>query len=298
MVIKMSRITPGSVTTWIILLIISVILCVVGISAVIMVPSVLDLFRHEYPSVEFVNAISKNQGLTYLSSFVVSCGVLVALLTYIREKDKQGKELEDRRSGFFFEQAKSGLEEVYDLLKNQNNDRVTWIRAARVLLHSLSLSKQITVSEYNEAYRLLEETIRHKLIGVLSVEDEETGVWSALPPQFFYGIKEWQTIKSLDEAAEIADQDARCQSVSIDTVFQHKRFEALDSRSVVAIYDFLEYPKEYSDPLHAVKIWGIPGDRRYGIEEGAAKFVWHRQQAHAEEMRRFATPGNHTEDPD
>ena len=222
MVIQTLKIIARSFATAMIWVLSLAILSIVCVCAIIIIPGILDLFRHEYASAEFAKAIS-NDSLKYLSSFVVSCGVLVALLTYVREKDRLRKDLEERRSRFFFEQAKTGLEEVYDLLKDQNNDRRTWIRAARDLLHSISLSKQIRVPEYEEAYRLLEEKIRHKLIVVLSVHDKETGVWSALPPQFFYGLKDLQPRRLLDEAAILASQRTRSQAESIDTVFRHGR---------------------------------------------------------------------------
>jgi len=196
------------------------ILFIVLIAAAITLPGLRELFRHEYASTEFINAIN-GDGLKYLSSFVVSCGVLVALLTYLREKKRQAKELEERRSHFFFEQAKTGLEEVYDLLKDQDNDRIKWIRAARDLLHSVNLSKQITTSEYREAYRLVEEKIRHKLMMALSVYDKDTKEWNTLPPQFFYGLKDWQVSRPLDEAAKIASQNKKdgCQVYTIDRSF-------------------------------------------------------------------------------
>ena len=57
--IKMSSIIPGSVTTWTIRVLLSAILGIVGISAAIMVPSVLDLFGHKFPSADFLNASEK-----------------------------------------------------------------------------------------------------------------------------------------------------------------------------------------------------------------------------------------------
>src|SRR5450759_1440344 len=109
------------------------IVSVVFISAIITLPGLRELCRHTYGSVEFISA-ANSDGLKYLSSFIVSSAAFVALLTYLREKERIGKELEERRSRFFLEQASAGLEEVYILLKDQNNDRIIWLRAARELL--------------------------------------------------------------------------------------------------------------------------------------------------------------------
>ncbi|MGO9566896.1 MAG: hypothetical protein ACLP5H_05090 [Desulfomonilaceae bacterium] len=291
----MFKIISRSLTTGMIWVLMLAILGIACVSAGIMLPAILELFRHDYASAAFNHAI-KNDGLKYLSSFVISCGALVALFTYLREKDRQGKEREERRSRFFFEQAKAGLEEVCDLLKDQNNDRSTWIRVARDLLYSISLSKQITVPEYIEAYRLLEEKIRHKLIAVLSVKDEDTGAWSALPPQFFYGLKDWPVPRSLDEAATLACQTTHSQAESIDTVFRYERFAPLGEQSIVAIYDFLEYPKEYVDPLKAVTIWDDDWVNHHGLDEGAAKFICHRRLVVTKELEKFVKPHGHIED--
>jgi len=124
-----------------------------------------------------------------LLAFLTFLGVLWTIsITYeqfYNQKTRQDIEDTDKRSLFFFEQAKLGLEEVYDMLKDQNNDRVTWVRAARDLLRARSIGKSISVKEYQEAYRLTEDKIRHKLYLALSVYDPNTHNWNPLPPQFF-----------------------------------------------------------------------------------------------------------------
>ena len=255
------------------------ILLVVLISAIITLPGLRELCGHVYGSVEFVNA-ANSDGLKYLSSFVVSSAAFVALLTYMREKKRIGIELEERRSRFFFEQASAGLEEVYNLLKNQNNDRIIWLRAARDLLHSINLSKQISAPEFKEAYRLAEEKIRHKLYLALSIHNEETKERTALPPQFFYGLTDWQVERTLDEAAKLASQKIVAYDVSIDKVIRPQTTRPLSKVSVVAIYDFLEYPNEYKDPLNSVTVWRGNWDFGQniglGIDQGARRFVYHK----------------------
>jgi hypothetical protein len=272
---------------------------IVGITGYITVPFLFVVIAQEYASPRFLAALNAD-GLKYFSSFVVSCGVLVAVLTFKREKSRQGRELEERRSRFFFEQAKTGLEEVYDLLKDQNNDRITWIRAARVLLHSVNLGKQISVSEYKEAYRLIEEQIRHKLIMALSVYDKDTKEWNALPGQFFCGLRDWEAVRSLDEAARIASHKIAVQTVSIDRVVRGAPILPLSADSVVAIYNFLEYPRGYDDPLRNVTVWPDDWDKgHYGIDQGARRFVYHRPRTFAidGELHRADEPKKNVEQP-
>ena len=255
------------------------ILFVVVISAIITLPGLRELCSHVYGSPEFLKA-ANSDGLKHLSSFLVSSAALVALLTYWREKKRTGTEFEERRSRFFFEQASTGLEEVYNLLKDQNNDRIIWVRAARELLHSINLSKQISSTEFKEAYYLAEEEIRHKLYLALSIYDGETKERNALPPQFFYGLKDWQVERSLDDAAKLASQKVVVQTPSIDKVFRRPTTRPLAEASVVAIYDFLEHPKEYKDPLYSVTVWeggwDFGQDIGFGIDQGARRFVYHK----------------------
>lgn len=106
--------------------------------------------------------------------------------------------------------------------------------------------------------------------------DEETKELKALPPQFFYGLKDWGETRSLDEAAKLASQKIVAQTVSIDQVLYKPTSRELSEKSVVAIYEFLEYPKEYDDPMKTVKIWDGHWEYSYGIDEGARRFVYHR----------------------
>lgn len=77
------------------------ILFAVIVSAIITLPGLLrELYSHVYGSSEFVNAVNSDE-LKYLSSFIVGSAALVALLTYMREKKRIGREHAERRSRFF-----------------------------------------------------------------------------------------------------------------------------------------------------------------------------------------------------
>ena len=274
---------------WILIL---AIFLVVLISLSITLPGLRELFRHANGQAEFINAANSRELKflsSYLSSFVVSAAAFVALLTYLREKKRIGKEIEERRSRFFFEQASAGLEDVYNLLKDQNNDRIMWVEAARELLHSLNLSKQISATEFKEAYRLAEGKIRHKLYLALTIYDEETKERAALPPQFFYGLKDWNVERTLDDAAKLASTKPVVHTPSIDKILRRSTTLPLAEASIVAIYDFLEYPEEYKDPLNSVTTWTDHWDfgqvAGFGIDQGARRFVYHRLQRYATDAK-------------
>lgn len=191
------------------------------------------------------------------------------------QKSRQDIEDTNKRALFFFEQAKQGLEEVYDMLKDQNNDRVTWVQAARDLIRARNIGKSIAVPEYQEAYRLTEEKIRHKLYLALSTYDTKTQSRNPLPPQFFYGIKNWDVFRSLDDVAIEVSQEVKAYSVVIDQNTPQSSILPLAAKSVIAIYNFLDYPADYEDPLKTIEMWTDNWEESLGINEGAKRFVSH-----------------------
>lgn len=248
--------------------------------AVISFPTVLDLFKFGLGSSEFYILLDSDR-LKFLPSFVVSIAAFTALLTYQRGKATLQNEKEEKRSKVFLELAREGLEGAYDMLKDQNNSRTTWVRASRDILHALNLAKEIKTSQYLEAYRLFEEKIRHKLYLALTVLDEKTGERQSLPPQFFYGAADWKDKKPLDEVAKETSSEIKVGSVSIDHIFEEPHSKPLSENSVVAIFDFLEYPTDYDDPLKKVKVWDDGWEHSSGAYQGAKRFISHITSHHA-----------------
>jgi hypothetical protein len=255
--------------------------------AIITFPPVFELFKYDLGSSEFYLLVASDK-LKFLPSFVVTIAVFTALLTYLREKSKLHNEIKEKRSKLFLELVKEGLEGVYDMLKDQNNDRTTWVRASRDILHALNLAKEIKTPQYLEAYRLFEEKLRHKLSLALMVIDEKTGVRESLPPQFFYGVSDWKEKESLDEVAKETSSQIVSGSVSIDHNSEEPHSTPLSEKSVVVIYNFLEYPKDYDDPLKKVKMWDGDWEYSSGVFQGAKRFVSHVNSHHAFNGKLFA----------
>ena len=67
------------------------------------------------------------------------------------------------------------LDEVLELLRNRNNNRIIWVRAARSLLQARALGAKIDVNELQQAYRLYEHRIRNELYLALTLEEPKTG---------------------------------------------------------------------------------------------------------------------------
>ena len=202
---------------------------------------------------------------------VIACGALAFTIRIFVRGRKETK------SRFFLEIASNGLKEVVRLLSDQNNNRQVWVRAARTLLKARNLKKRIPLQEYLDGFEAVEERVRNELYTYLGNLDEKTGKRIALPPQFFYGISNWTEIEKLDDAAIQASGGPIVSDVTLDENFPEIKDLKLSERSVVAIFDFLEYPKNYSDPLSSVNLWDDNWDLSYGVSQGARRYIAHRK---------------------
>ena len=217
-----------------------------------------------------------------LPAVAISSGVLIATLTFVRERKKQEGETELKKDEVNIEVIANSFNEVYDLLKDKNNSRVLWIRAARVLLWALELGKTISNPAMKKSYELQKERLRTKLYLLMQRTpiDEEQYESESLPGQFFYGIPNWEDrAVTIEQAALAAHPDrVRAHRVNLSTVVPDPKCTELDVSSVVAIFDFIkESDLLEDDPLKTVKKWeGEPA--RFGIFQGPANYVAHRQR--------------------
>jgi hypothetical protein len=135
----------------------------VGIVAVVLILIIVMAglsFIRSYAIVGF-ETLCITSVASLLSSIAISSGVLIAILTFARDRERLAREREENRSKILLDQAIDGIDEVLELLKDKNNNRVIWVRAARVLLDATSLGKQIKAPEYIKAYRLYEDKMRN-----------------------------------------------------------------------------------------------------------------------------------------
>ena len=86
-----------------------------------------------------VDSWSPDKPFLHIPSLVLSTGSLLALMTFVRERKKMQVDRAWSRSEVVLREAKAGLDEVLGLLRNQNNDRVIWVRAARSLVEAQRL---------------------------------------------------------------------------------------------------------------------------------------------------------------
>ncbi len=210
-----------------------------------------------------------------LPGISVGCAALVAVLSYMRDKAYQAKESRRKADEIHFKVAKDSFEEIFSLLKDQNNDRIVWIRAARLLLDSTALKEKVKTEDIRVAFDVAEENLRSQLYRALTVHSDEDGSRQPLPPQFFYGIADWKAEESLDNAAKRGGSNIVVGTLTIDRNMREPDAPLLDRKSVVAIFDFLRFPEDYPDRLPGVRIWDEPWENSHGIDQGARRYVAH-----------------------
>lgn len=231
--------------------------------------------------------------VTLLPGVSVACAALIAALSYVRDIKHQAAERQRKSDEIYLNIAKDSFSEVVKLLKDLNNDRVIWIRAARLLLNSRDLKTKIKTSDVKDAFEVAEERLRSELYRTLSVVLQPDGEPEPLPPAFFYGIQDRRTETSLDNAAIKGGSQIVVGSLSIHKIFSSPPLKALDPKSVVAIFDFLELPQNFSDPLVNIEVWDEPWEKSHGRDQGARRFVSHNRDHFAIDGKLVAKAKRH-----
>lgn len=233
----------------------------------------LSLFR------DFWNDAPIAASKDLIGPIVTGTGVLIAVLAFLRDRQKIAIDRREARSKILYEQAKSGLEACLELLNDQNNDRIIWVRAARVLASAQHLAKSIDSPEFIEAYRLAEDSVRARLYDALTVKGVE-GRRDALPAAFFFGHPDWRTCSlPLDDLAKQTSAQTRIYSYTGQNVIPDNRTMNLSGRSVQVVMSFLHFPQNYADPLDSAECsdpesWADT----WGPTQGARQYLLHQQK--------------------
>ena len=140
------------------------------------------------------------------------------------------------KSEFYMDKSISGLEHVYDLLKDQNNNRVTWIHASRMLIETLEISKGITEDNHKKVYHLKEYEIQYKLYDKFNFEEAQ-----GMPIAFFSGMTDWKVFTPENY------------STALNIISSSSMKNKLDPTSIFIIFDFIKFRKT-DDPYETMPI--------------------------------------------
>jgi len=181
----------------------------------------------------------------------------------------------------FLEIIEKSYVQVGELINNENNSTIIWVRAARILLEAEALRAKIRTSAIAHAATLSAMQLRNKLYDQLAFDKIDVDTRHPLPAQYFYGIEDWASEKSIDEAAKHSSTRIKAHKLALDSVSPSIAHTAINPKAVIAIYDFMNYPDNYVDLLEQVQTWEGDGFDGLPHAQGARRYIAHQQQFRA-----------------
>lgn len=178
-----------------------------------------------------------------------------------RQIDKENSEVEERRSLFNLKAWEDANIKAKALLQDGNNDRATWIQAARVVGHAKVLAKGVSIENHQRVMELKSLEYRSFFRQLLQ---DKTG-------SFFYGTP--HEYSSIDEAAAAS-------SIATEKneryIFDSK---VLSEKSIFAIVGAAEWPENYTDPIDE----GFPKEFESTVflYDGLREFLNHTRMWHS-----------------
>lgn len=208
--------------------------------------------------------------LNGLFSSLGFAGVLITLMLQSKDLSTQAKnnddEVAERRSLFNLEASIDAHSKALGLLADGNNDRATWIRAARILRHGQFLADAVTVAE-------------HKLALELRLLDYRSGFRSVLehkPAEFYYGIDPKFYGVGLDRIARMSSEPNANEPGHAITATRW-----LAEQSILAVLEASQWPKDYQDPLD-VDVPSAPEiEKMTFFAPGLGRYIQHKRQWHS-----------------
>jgi len=218
--------------------------------------------------------------LTYKGQFGDSFGVLNSLFsglgfagvaitiwiqqTQIKSQEKERvDEVDERRSLFNLNAAIDAYDQARQLLEDGNNDRRTWIEAARLLGHAKVLGEGVTVDCH---LRVLERNKLRYRTYFASILDGKTAA-------FFYGVD----TPSLDADAA-ALESTRPMGVDGQRGAPETRY--LAEASIYKVWEAAQWPDDFDDPLGQTFSDEEKDSMHYGDQQGLYLFLEHRNTYH------------------
>lgn len=204
-----------------------------------------------------------------LKTGALLAGVLLALAGHLFTQARAMKDSIEKRSQFYLESCVKGYEEAWNLLHDGNNDRATWIAAARALMHGKELSGKVKEDAHLRVLEL--HKLRYRRFFHQALADK--------PAAFFYGADD--TSIPTDEAAKLST--AREKRGGRDIASPVKE---LSEKSLYAIWEAAQFPQEYKDPLQR----GFPDEEKSRLlvrYPGLHEYLEHKKQLHSASGKLF-----------
>jgi hypothetical protein len=190
-------------------------------------------------------------------------GVLVSLGAQLLSQAKNVDDAAAKRSSFYLDSCVKAYEEAESLLEDGNNDRVKWIAAGRALMHAKELGDKITDPSHKQVLEI--HRVKYRRLFDDALRDKTAA--------FFFGAED-PTAPTATAAAESTERETRAGRTVTSTVRE------LSGRSIRAVWEAAQWPKEYEDPLGK----GFSSDeveRLTLLYPGLYEFFEHKRQWHS-----------------
>lgn len=165
---------------------------------------------------------------TALALLVAACAFIWQIVSHRQEKAYS-------KSNFALQSALESYNEAITLISDNNNDRVTWITAARIVERANQISTNVTEQIHIDVLEIQRERYRRRMADILGFDNPNKGAW------FFYGSTD--SSSGVDEAAKESTR-------SVHTDWGSKgQLKYLSESSLATLYAIASYPSNYEDPL-------------------------------------------------
>jgi hypothetical protein len=184
-----------------------------------------------------------------IGSVSTALTLTVGIGTLIWQIRTHNSNLKHERSKFALESALAAYEQGLALIEDGNNNRVTWVTAARVLERANEISSSITSPVHSAVMEIQRERYRIRAGAILGYDDPEKTAW------FFQG-----------ERADKPSQKEDCAA-------PRQRLSELAEASLATVYELASYPRGYEDPLPRVDLGSYIGIEMRASFPGLYEFL-------------------------
>lgn len=170
-----------------------------------------------------------------IANIATALVLFVAAGAFIWQIISHRQERRYTNSSFALKSALASFDETVKLLSDDNNDRVTWIAAARILRRAVDISTKITEAVHLDVLEVQIERYRRVFGEILGFDDlHKTAA-------FFYG--------SENPSADI--EEAAKESTSKKKTGRGERpvLKNIPESALWTLWEFAQYPINYEDPI-------------------------------------------------
>ena len=199
-----------------------------------------------------------------IANVATAAALLIAAGAFIWQIISHGKEKAYTKSHFAFHSAVESYDRAVEVLSDGNNDRVTWISAARVIERANRISEKITEQVHKDFLEVHLERYRLRMAEILGYDNSNKGA------AFFYGA----------ESADVdVDTAAKNSSRPEQTAYGTKgALNYIPETTLATLYAIAGYPRDYEDPLKKESLQAKIGMEMRAGFPGLYDYLMHRAE--------------------